>query len=186
MARFDAEVWKARATARCARATAAGKPDAAARLDRDLKHIADLATVIAWCERKKLEVVFGKNPNGVIEGKTIKINGRLRPEQQLYVLVHECGHHLIGSREKDDRYGQGYNADDPGEKRTLHHRVDVVDEEFEAWDRGRKLAGRLGVKLDRKAFHKARAGYLKSYMQWALRVDGYGGPIDGDDEEEDD
>lgn len=179
------DVWKARAAARFRRAESTGKPDAAARFSRDIKHIDDLAIVIAWCERRKLEVLFGKRANGIIEGKTVRINGRSAPEQQLYILIHECGHHLIGERERDERYGMGYNADEPNEKRTLLHRVDVVDEEFEAWDRGRKLAGRLGVKLDKEAFHRARASYLKTYMKWALKVDGYGGPIDGNEEDDD-
>lgn len=185
MAVFDVEVWKARATARFTRASTAGKPDAAARFQRDLKHIEDLAIIVAWCDKKKIEVVFDRKANGTIEGKRIRVNGRTRPEHQLYILVHECGHHLIGSRERDERYGHGYNAEEPGDKRTLLHRVDVVDEEFEAWDRGRKLAARLGVRLDKEAFHKARATYLKSYMQWALKVDGYGGPINGGEEEDD-
>jgi hypothetical protein len=186
VARFDVEVWKARATARFNRATEAGKPDAATRFMRDIKAIDDMTVIVSWCERKKIEVVFDRNPNGAIEGKRVRVNGRTRPEHQLYILVHECGHHLIGTRERDERYGWGYNADEPHEKRTLLHRVDVVDEEFEAWDRGRKLAARLGVKLDKEAFQRARASYLKTYMQWALKVDGYGGPINGSEEEADD
>jgi len=149
--------------------------------------INDLVAVIDWCSFRKLTVRFGKRPNGLYEHSelAITINCHLAPEIQLHVLLHECGHHLIDSQKPKDRFVQGYDAaNDPEVKRTMTHRVDVVDEELEAWHRGAKLAKRLGIKLDRERYNQTRSEYVKTYMKWALKVDGYNGDLGEDDDGE--
>lgn len=186
MADFSLDVWRSRAAERLRRATRARKKVAERRFKRDTKFISGLSVIIEWCQKQGYAVTFGKTANGGVldtEKKSILINCHLSPESQVYNLAHECGHVLIGDRPKDERFGMGYNTDDPNERKTLVHRIDVVDEEFEAWERGRKLAGRLGVRIDKKIFHRARARYIKTYMKWALQVDGHGGSIDVDDDE---
>jgi len=182
VAEFSLEVWRTRAAERLRRAPRARKAVAGRRFKRDTKFINGLATLIDWCQKQGYSVQFGRMSGGGeldSESKTLKVSSHLSPERQFYIAVHECGHLLIGDRKKTERFGMGYNADDPNEKKTFHHRIDVIDEEFEAWDRGRKLAGRLGVRIDKKRFHKFRAEYLKTYLKWALKVDGYG-EDDGD------
>ena len=144
-----------------------------------------VAAFVEWARKQGFSVKFGRTAKGGLldtEDKSILINSQLSPENQFYSLVHEGGPILIGEREKDQRFGMGYNADEPNEKKTLVHRIDVVDEEFEAWDRGRKLARRLGVRVDQKRFQQHRAAYIKTYMKWALKVDGHGGPLDDSSE----
>jgi hypothetical protein len=186
VAEFALEVWKSRAAERLRRAPRARRTEANRRYKRDLRFINGIAAFVEWAKAQGYSVRFGKTAVGGevdSEEKSILINCHLSPENQVYNLAHECGHILIGEREKDQRYGMGYNADEPNEKKTLVHRIDVVDEEFEAWDRGRKLAGRLGIRIDKKLFDRARATYIKTYMKWALQVDGHGGPLGGTDSE---
>lgn len=187
MAVFDAELWRARAWSRYQNALAAGadKSWATARWDRDVVHVNALATLDGWCAERGIEVKFCKREGGIYypEDKRIKINGRLQPEKQVFFLLHECGHHLIGDKEKHERFGMGYPQDDPNLKRTFHHRCDIVDEEFEAWHRGFKLARRLHLRINKERFDRTRAEMLKSYFKWALRTDGYGKDDDDDDEE---
>ena len=185
MAEFALDVWKSRAAERLRRAARARKKQAERQHKRDLRFIQGVSAFVEWARSQGYSVRFGKTAAGGevdSEEKTILINCQLSPENQVYNLAHECGHILIGEREKDQRFGMGYNADEPNEKKTLHHRIDVVDEEFEAWDRGRKLAGRLGIRIDKKLFHQARARYIKTYMKWALQVDGHGGSLSGSTE----
>ena len=134
--------------------------------------------------RKKHRVVFDAKPNAAYVGdeKLFRINGRTNLKQQLFMLLHECGHYLIGYPESHERFGHGYPASDPGEKRQFLHRVDVVDEEMEAWHRGRRLASRLKIKIDLVEYNKLRAQMLKTHLKWALRVDGYGGKAGNDEE----
>jgi len=173
---FNQETWKTRACSRFARASAAGKPTAGAVLHKDIRSIDSLVTVLTWCAARKIGVTFVKESNGLYDAndKSIKISGRLAPELQLYVLLHECGHFLVGERGIHQRFGGGYSSAKSGASKTTHHRIDVLDEEFEAWHRGRRLAKRLKIKLDDDVWNKTRAGFLRTYMKWVLRQGGYG------------
>lgn len=138
--------------------------------------IAGLEVLVEWCRGRGIEVVFTKRFGGVYDPDTkkININGRLSPDKQLHFMLHECGHHLIGAKDRHERFGMGYSqGDDPETKRTFHHRCDVVDEEFEAWHRGWKLSKRLGINLDKDSYDRTRSEMLRTYMKWALRMKGY-------------
>ena len=186
---FDPELWRTRATKRFLKASAAGKLTCGVKYNREMKAINDLDVLISWCHKKRIEVNFGRIPSGVYESHLQKIivNGRLNPESQLFVLLHECGHHLIGDRRADERFGQGYPAltNRSSVPRSMTHRVDVIDEELEAWARGLKLAKRLKIVIDLPRFNRIRTEYVRTYFKWALRVDGYTdslGVQDGDDQ----
>jgi hypothetical protein len=145
--------------------------------------IEQMQVLVDWCYNKRLKVVFARRANGLYERdlKQITVNGRLAPEAQLHVLMHECGHHLIGRPSPEERFGVGYHADDPNVKRTTLHRVDVVDEELEAWARGLKLARRLHIEVDLERYNRTRSEYVKTYLKWAAKVEGWKGPLDEDD-----
>ena len=186
---FSAELWRARAWKRFERAIRRGedKERATRTWTVDVAYIAPMGHLIAWCYERGIDVKFVTRGGGVYypEDKVIKISGRIRPMSQLHFLLHECGHHLIGDRDKRERFGMGYNqVDHPNIKRTFHHRVDIVDEEFEAWQRGWKLAQRLGLRISKVDYDRTRVEMLRTYMKWALKVDGYGKEDDDDDEDE--
>ena len=164
---FNKDVWKKRAQERHEKS----KKKSPANLKRELAYVDHLSTAIEWCDSKNIEVSFGKQYGSTYftDTQKISINARLLPERQFYMLLHEAGHHLIGERDRHERYGMGYSAEDAGTKRSLVHRVDILDEEIEAWFRGRKLAERLGIDLDKDAFDDLRAKAIKTYVQWVLR-----------------
>jgi len=177
VAEFSLDTWRTRAAERLRRASRASRGKATRQHKRDLRFILGVAAFIDWSKKQGYTVTFGRTDSGGeidSDAKTILICSHLSPENQVYNLAHECGHLLIGDRPKDERFGMGYNTDNADERKTLVHRIDVVDEELEAWDRGRKLARRLGIRIDSKRFNKARATYIKTYMKWALKVDGHG------------
>jgi hypothetical protein len=158
---------------------AAGRPDAATRYTAEVSCICQLQKVVAWCQARNVSVTFDRKMSALYdsETKSIRCNAGTSPTIQLYLLLHECGHLLIGTRHQTDRFGSGYVAS--GDiKRTLVHRIDIVDEELEAWHRGKKLANRLRLCLDEEGYNRYRAQLVKTYMAWALRVDGYGGRIE--------
>lgn len=65
----------------------------------------------------------------------------------------------------------------PTIKRTVQHRLDILEEEFDAWNRGAKLATKLKLKIDKTAYGLMRAKCMKSYVMWAARSNNYDGPI---------
>jgi len=154
---------------------ASNKGNAGITYNRDMYSIQSLKTIIEWCSTKKICVDFGKAFGGAYSSdkKLIVINGRLSPEIQLYVLMHECGHYLVGDRTAGQRYGFGYQAIGTKDEQTIKHRIDVIDEELEAWARGLKLAKRLDVKIDIDRFSQTRSEYIVSYLKWALKIDDY-------------
>lgn len=177
MAAFDSSLWFQRAWSRHQKLVKSGeKSKAATSYSRDAKAIQDLAVVLSWCADHGLEVNFTKTQGATLYNHIgrIDIAGRKTPEKQLHSLLHECGHYLIGDRTKKDRYGMGWTAqEDANVVKTMHHRMDVLEEEFEAWYRGLKLARRLKIGLNKKRYDQTRIQQLKSYVEWAARTNGY-------------
>lgn len=143
-----------------------------------MRAVADLGTLIDWCRERGVDVRFGNMPSGTgatyfAEESYVKMSSRFSAEKQLYTLLHECGHMLIGDRRKHERYGMGHHQKDPNVRRTLHHRFDVLDEELEAWFRGMKLARRLKIRVNKETFHSHRLQCLKTYVKWVLEPENF-------------
>jgi IrrE N-terminal-like domain len=176
MAEFDPKVWVNRAwdrhTKRMDGKTPEGRLVETGRLTADLDAIKGIEAVVAWCNFRRIRVIFTSKSGGVYdpESREIHINSRQSIENQLYTLLHECGHLLIDDRSQttEFRFRKGYYVLDEDVRRSFVHRVSIVDEEFEAWARGRKLAKKLGVKINDDVFDELKAKFLKSYMLWAV------------------
>ena len=97
----------------------------------------------------------------------------------MIVLLHECGHHLIGVNDDHDRFGMGYPQSDPEITKTFHHRVSCLEEEMEAWHRGWKLAKRLNLTVDRDVFDAMRLKCIRSYIKWTVKPNTF--KTDGDE-----
>lgn len=180
MPQFDAELWEKRAWDRYSRdQSSASAHEARMRLDRDLTSVTGIKAVVEWAATKGIGVVFtNRKCGGLYEGelKTVTINSRMNYEKQFFVLLHECGHILVGatSYHETSRWRMGYpSAGDPQVSNKFIHRCAIVEEEFEAWHRGKKLAKKLGITLDENRFDEIKTEFLKTYMKWALRDPDY-------------
>lgn len=173
MQEFDPKLWRARAWSRFRRRLLAGAPKAEMEPTwaLDVLAISDLESLVSWCSSKKLKVAFVKKVGATYypNSKEVLVSSRLSPPRQVAFLIHECGHHLIGMKEHSERFGMGYPQTDPEVTKTFHHRVSCLEEEMEAWHRGWKLAGRLGLSISREFFDEVRLECLRSYIKWSLR-----------------
>lgn len=173
MAEFNAELWRTRAWARFCRATKSSKKTQQ-KSDlawvKELRAIADIDALVAWCSIRCIKVDFAKKALGsyATGEKVITVSAGLLPRKQSIVLLHECGHHLCGGADHHDRFGMGYPQTAPSVKRTFHHRLACLEEEIEAWHRGWKLAVRLGLNVSRDEFDEVRLDCLRSYIKWSL------------------
>lgn len=169
---FDLELWKSRAWDRFRKAAQAGrsKKKIEAQWLTDVASSISINRLIEWCDKKRLRVRFTRKEGATYYpiAKTIVVSSGMLPSRQLMFLIHECGHHLIGMKEYNERYKMGYPQTDPQVTKTFHHRVSCLDEEMEAWHRGWKLTQRLGIPVDRKQFDKVRLECIKSYIEWSL------------------
>ena len=137
---------------------------------RDMLYIEKLAAVVDWAAGKGMSVVLSRRVSAAYDpnSKTITISGRASPERMLHYLLHECGHHLIGMEEHHERFGKGYpRAGSRGVVNGRAHRIACLEEEFEAWHRGWKLARRLDLDVDRDEFDRTRTECLRTYVAWA-------------------
>ena len=61
----------------------------------------------------------------------------------------------------------GYpKGEDPVIGKLLTHKIAILEEECEAWERGRRLAKRLKLSLVWEEFDALRIECLKSYVLW--------------------
>ncbi|NBT35820.1 MAG: hypothetical protein EBT03_09860 [Betaproteobacteria bacterium] len=173
MAQFDMKAWRDRSWRRFERSIQREGDARKAETTwfEDQVAISDMQLVIEWCTEKKVDVVFTRRPNGIINftDRQISITSNARPVKQLVYLLHECGHLLIGTGEEDDRFRFGYPVqwkEVQMSSKAFAHKLACVEEEFEAWHRGWRLSRRLGLDLKRQQFDLVRRECLKSYLKW--------------------
>jgi hypothetical protein len=153
-----------------------GKPGAKnpyARWTRDILTLSSMDKVLEWCKQKKIGVFHapqgGQGGTWEVEDRAIFLEPRSSIRQQLFTLLHECGHALIDestSRVSSVRFGEGYLP--VGRKTTRVDKVNLISVELEAWNRGWLLAERLGIPVPRDEFDRAKANAIMSYMKWVL------------------
>jgi Zn-dependent M32 family carboxypeptidase len=101
--------------------------------------------------------------------KIIEIYSLNGVESRLFALLHECGHALI--RRDWTKFKTEFCAhaehDGDGRKETKSLKISTLEEEFEAWKRGWKLAKRLNLQLDKDAYTKNKDKYIMTYIKWA-------------------
>jgi len=171
---FDHDAWRYRADRRRQRLIDRGCSEDFALLEmsRDLVSAKNLSLLVKWCEKRGLTVLFAKHENGTYDEctKTITIAANALPEKQVFYLIHECGHHLINAHPGlPNRFEMGYEQTEKKITRTFQHRLACLEEEMEAWQRGRNLARKLKLKLNEENLEKLRLHCLHSYVKWASR-----------------
>ena len=79
---------------------------------------------------------------------------------------------LIGFEKTHEthRFKLGYpSSQDPAWKGKFIHRCIILEEEFEAWHRGRKLAKKLEVEINENNWNATKSSFIKSYLRWAMK-----------------
>lgn len=140
-------------------------------------HYKSIEILCEWVEKRGHQVEFQNQlPDQLsYDDKTIYIHTRQGVENQVYSLLHECGHllvHLSNEGFKRDYPMYAYAATKRQES-TTKYKVSVVAEEFEAWKRGRKLAERLNIPIDKKKYDIAMTDAIMSYFRWAGNYGNY-------------
>lgn len=140
-----------------------------AKTARDKKLVRQICNVVSWAQDRGLSVCFTKE-NSYSFGMKINVKRTLSMSSTLFSLLHECGHFLVG--DKNDRFALGYlEVGGTSSRKYAPHRIAVLDEELEAWERGRKLARRLGIKLDKRRFEIVKAHHVVTYCRFVLDRD---------------
>jgi hypothetical protein len=128
-----------------------------------------------WLKRRSFSLAFSPRFNDVcFERRKVRIQDSLGRERQLHVLLHECGHVLVflarRRRRTREVAGASYHSwlrlQRSGSKAA---KLCCLQEEMVAWDRGFKLARRLGIRV---AGRKARLQRTRSVMTYVRAASG--------------
>jgi len=123
-----------------------------------------------YASNKGWKVVYTtgkKNSEAHFWAKKLLIEIDIKPEHTFYYFLHEIGHMLVCQNSK--AYAAKYEAVyEDFHETSLTHKANRVEEEFDAWKSGRRLARRLGLKVNRREFEKIRTKCLVSYMIWVV------------------
>ncbi len=101
----------------------------------------------------------------------IKINKKLPVEEKVYVLLHELGHNEL--RKDWDEYKRvmpivayAESVKPKKYRRRVGYYVSCVEEEFKAWELGRKLANELGISIRKTVWNKLKSKCIMTYIRY--------------------
>jgi hypothetical protein len=128
-----------------------------------------LRIVLKECAARGLDVQWRTNVTSHYqwENKVIILNTRLLTQKKLHILLHELGHHLVGESASPSRWTWGYSSpvlSTAGNR----HKLDILDEEFEAWSRGWDLGVALQAigREDLPSWERTKYACLNEYIGW--------------------
>lgn len=120
--------------------------------------------VIAYLESRNVQVRKGReNCYYPDRPKTIVYNAQGSYKNQLYTLLHEAGHFLQEKSKNFSSMNLLYQSAD--ELYTNYQKFRLLEQEMDAWDRGAKLATKLGIKLDVLDYRKNAAYFIMCYVK---------------------
>jgi len=119
--------------------------------------------VIKYLESRKVEVRKGRDNCYYPEPRTIVYNAQGSYKNQLYTLLHEAGHFLQEKSRNFSAMNLIYGTAD--ELHTNYQKFRLLEQEMDAWDRGAKLAQKLGIKLDILDYRKNAAYFIMCYVK---------------------
>jgi len=125
-----------------------------------------------WAISKGYSVDFDRRGHNCIcyETKIIEINNTSSLRDQVFYLLHECGHVLIFENGFfwDFNIRNKYHVNEPEvEADNRKYKIFTVAEEIEAWQRGYRLAKKLNIRIDKSELEEYMHKAIKKYLKWA-------------------
>lgn len=129
-----------------------------------------IAKIETWLAKKGFALLKSKLPTIQDEvdfdRKVVFLSLRSKPDNQLYSLLHECGHVVIRTR-KD--YAERFAAtvereEEPTKKETNRSIVEQIEEEILAWREGQKLAYKLDIYVNDKIYYNYGYRWVMGYI----------------------
>jgi hypothetical protein len=118
--------------------------------------------LVDYCTSLDVKVYFkrGCQDGYTLENQKIEINSNRTKQNQVYILLHEIGHHKIIS---DNKLAKKFAVLNKTHSHNLSNKILNVEEEVMAWHYGENLATELEIELGPK-YQVLKAKCLKSYI----------------------
>ena len=128
-------------------------------------------TLSLWLQKRGYTLFEGREDYYDPVIKKITYNKKLSSKNQIYSILHECGHLLVQMNGVE--YGKRFKSQleglvDKRKCRSLRWRVDFLKEEYDAWDRGLELAKQLKLNIDYDKYYNYASKCLASYCKWVI------------------
>ena len=147
-------------------------------MPHDITITKDINKLISWSNKRGYSVIFCRKREDMVDNinNIITINTKFKKEFQLYALLHECGHVLIGSCEKRYKkmYPFSYRVHCLNQKtfskrarKYKPYQIDIISEEIDAWRRGKSLAKKLKIHISEHNYNKEIAKWVFTYINSA-------------------
>ena len=130
-----------------------------------IKQLRDLER---YCNVKGYRVIAKSDAAEVVyyDKRLIVLDTKKADEITMYYLLHELGHvRLLNSKKYYQTYGYVLAN---FSKTSLTYKCATVQEELDAWQEGLKLAGMLGLHVDRRKWEVTKTKCIATYFSWAL------------------
>ena len=127
--------------------------------------------LLQWIKTKGYRLRESDGDSYLPAEKIITYNKRLSDENKLYSTLHECGHLLVqqNAQSYEKRYkSQVQGLFDKRKCRSVRWRIDFLKEEYDAWDRGFRLAKRLKIPIDEEKYYNYASKCLETYCRWVI------------------
>jgi hypothetical protein len=117
----------------------------------------EILKLVDWAENLGYQVFFDKDGGNNIcfETNTIEISSKVKMEERIFILSHECGHILTRKKR-----GMPHPKSSSGNKKKINR----LWEEMLAWIEARSLMIELGVNFNEKKFSLYSARCLSNYL----------------------
>ena len=120
-----------------------------------------------WVEKKGYTLKFGKADYVDYSTKEVVVfQNQYNLKHQIYSALHECGHVIIGNSSNYYRdFKSIVKADtiDGRHYRSNLYKYKKLKEEIDAWEKGYKLAKKLGISINKDDYDKYAAKYFVTY-----------------------
>lgn len=146
-----------------------------------VRYLTSYNNLLKYCEKYGIEVIECANktselefePSKSLELSEIKItiNSNNSNEIKTYALLHELGHILLMNDKKyKRRFSKKIREMDIDEKdtspRSHIHRLEIIQEELDAWERGIMLAEKLQILINKRNIKKYKTKCLVCYIRF--------------------
>lgn len=131
-----------------------------------------LSIIESWLDKKGF--VLCKSSKRTIqdevdfERKVVFLSLRSSPINQIYSILHECGHVILRTRKDYPiRFKDHFSANNADGNITIRATVEEIEEEILAWREGENLAKKLGIHIDTNSYYRYGFRWVMGYVTLA-------------------